>query len=153
MRSCIFVLYLKSPPTSRFHRFILLEWIIHLMFKKIWLGLTLWPCFYVMNHVSHICSFRFIFLTFCMQRRHVLFNHNVTCQKKRSGLWENTNTSSLPPSLWWLYCFAVLWPVWYYRTHYVLLITKLAIWKSCLLIWFDLWELGSHFQITRANHL
>lgn len=45
--------------------------------------------FAVMNRVSHACGFWFIFLTFCMQRRHVLYNHNVTRQKKRSGLWEN----------------------------------------------------------------
>lgn len=58
-----------------------------------------------MNRVSHICGFWFIFLTFCMQRRHVLYNHNVTCQKKRSGLWEN-KPPSFSPALWWVYCFA-----------------------------------------------
>lgn len=60
--------------------------------------------FAVMNRASHICGFWFIFLTFCMQRRRVLYNHNVTRQKKRSGLWENKPPAFSP--LWWVHCFA-----------------------------------------------
>ncbi len=64
--------------------------------------------FAVMNRASHICGFWFIFLTFCMQRRRVLYNHNVTRQKKRSGLWENKPPLLLSSSVKHLsFCFAV----------------------------------------------
>lgn len=35
-----------------------------------------------MNRASHVCGFWFISLTFCMQRRRVPYNRNVTRQKK-----------------------------------------------------------------------
>lgn len=61
-----------------------------------------------MNRASHTGGCWFIFLTFCMQRRRVLYNHNVTRQKTRSGLWENEPPSCSPP-LWWVHCFAAWW--------------------------------------------
>lgn len=61
----------------------------------------------VMNRASHIRGFWFIFLTFCMQRRRVLYDHNVTRQKTRSGLWENKLPSFSSSVMSPLFCLAV----------------------------------------------
>lgn len=131
---------------------------MHLIFGGNLIAANTLTLFAVMNRASHICGFWFIFLTFCMQRRRILYNHNVTRQKKRSGLWENKPPLFFSPPLWWVYCFASQWRLLYCWALEVHVASDLKFMPRCEVAyvwcseWIQLWHL-SHLQWRRLISL